>query len=163
MAEHPIATYSIVPSDLEAGHWSVATQSRFLAVGSVVPWAEPHAGAIATQSYANPSYPDGLRLLRKGLSADDTVAQLTEADEGREQRQLGVVDALGRGATFTGSECEVDAALAAELRRRLAVLGYDGELADAMRRSSGNENLEERMDGIERLDPVVLDALGEAG
>ncbi len=55
-------TYSIVACDLEAGHWGVATQSKFLAVGSVVPWAEPHVGAIATQSYANPSYgPEGLR------------------------------------------------------------------------------------------------------
>ena len=73
MAEwRPVATYSIVACDLEAGQWGVATQSKFLAVGSVVPWAEPHVGAIATQSYANPSYgPDGLRLLRDGLSAED--------------------------------------------------------------------------------------------
>ena len=84
----------------------MATQSKFLAVGSVVPWAEPEAGAIATQSYANPRYgPDGLALLRQGLSADEVVRRLTEADDGREERQLGVVDARGRGATFTGSGC----------------------------------------------------------
>jgi uncharacterized Ntn-hydrolase superfamily protein len=273
-------TYSIVACDLEAGHWGVATQSKFLAVGSVVPWAEPHVGAIATQSYANPSYgPDGLRLLRDGLSAEDALARLTEADDGRDQRQAGVVDGQGRAATFTGPGChdwaggrtgtgyatqgnilvsgatvdalaetfeastgplaerllacldaaqaaggdrrgqqsaallvvekdggyaglsdtlvdlrvddhprpleelrrlygihqalfgrtpreewlDVDDALAGELRERLAGLGYEGELADAMRRWSGNENLEERVDGIERIDPVVLRALREAG
>lgn len=96
----PVSTYSIVACDLAAGQWGVATQSKFLAVGSVVPWAEPHAGAVATQSYANPCYgPDGLALLRQGLSADETVARLTTADEGREQRQLGVVDARGGAAT----------------------------------------------------------------
>ena len=61
MAERIVATYSIVACDLEAGQWGVATQSKFLAVGSVVPWAEANVGAVATQSYANPSYgPDGL-------------------------------------------------------------------------------------------------------
>src|SRR5205823_3332161 len=104
MSEPVVATYSIAACDLAARQWGVATQSKFLAVGSVVPWAEPDAGAVATQAYANPSYgPDGLRLLRDGLSAEDVVARLTEADEGRDKRQLGVVDAQGRGATFTGS------------------------------------------------------------
>ena len=99
-------TYSIAACDLEAGQWGVATQSKFLAVGSVVPWAEPHVGAIATQAYANPRYgPDGLSLLREGLSADQVVERLTSADEGRDHRQLGLVDAEGRSATFTGSEC----------------------------------------------------------
>jgi uncharacterized Ntn-hydrolase superfamily protein len=102
----PVATYSICACDLGAGRWGVATQSKFLAVGSVVPWAEPHVGAIATQSYANPRYgPDGLALLRDGLSADDVVGRLTAADEDRELRQLGVVDGAGRAATFTGEGC----------------------------------------------------------
>jgi uncharacterized Ntn-hydrolase superfamily protein len=102
----PVATYSIVGCDLEAGQWGVGVQSKFLAAGSLVPWAEPGAGAIATQAYANPSYgPDGLELLRAGLSADEVVDQLTSRDEGRGQRQLGVVDAQGRGATYTGAEC----------------------------------------------------------
>src|SRR4051794_25367925 len=106
MAEPVVATYSIVACDLEAQHWGVATQSKFLAVGSVVPWAEPQVGAVATQSYANPRYgPDGLALLRQGLSAADVVKRLTEADDGREHRQLGIVDAAGKAATFTGSEC----------------------------------------------------------
>src|SRR3954469_10342128 len=102
----PVATYSICACDLEAGQWGVATQSKFLAVGSVVPWAEPHVGAIATQSYANPRYgPDGLRLLREGLSAAETVTRLTAEDEGRDQRQLGIVDDEGRSASFTGPGC----------------------------------------------------------
>jgi uncharacterized Ntn-hydrolase superfamily protein len=272
------ATYSIAACDLEAGRWGVATQSKFLAVGSVVPWAEPHVGAIATQAYANPRYgPEGLALLREGLSAQEVVDRLTTADDGRDHRQLGVVDSEGGGASFTGSECldwaggktgpcyaaqgnilvssetvdalastfeassgslaerlldcldaaqaaggdrrgqqsaallivekdggyaklsdvvvdlrvedherpleelrrlfglhemlfgetprdqwvTVDDALAAELRERLARLGYDGELEDAFNRWAGNVNLEERVDGVEQIDPVVLEKLRE--
>src|SRR6478609_975711 len=272
-----VATYSIVACDLAAGQWGVAVQSKFLAVGSVVPWAEPHVGAIATQSYANPRYgPEGLTLLREGRSAEETVDALTAADEGRDERQVGVVDAQGRAATFTGSECHdwaggrigqgyaaqgnilvsgetvdalaatfeqsghlslaerlleclaaaqaaggdrrgqqsasllvvekdagyaklsdvvvdlrvddhespitelrrlhglhnelfgvtppedwvtVDETLGAELRDRLAGLGYDGELGKALGDWAGTENLEERVDGVERIDPVVLGAL----
>lgn len=272
-----VATYSIAACDLEAGQWGVATQSKFLAVGSIVPWAEAGAGAIATQALANPRYgPDGLALLREGASAAEVVARLTEADDGRDDRQLGVVDARGGSATYTGAGCldwaggltgpgyaaqgnilvsegtvgalvaayegaagrplaerllealaaaqaaggdrrgqqsaallvvereggyggltdvvvdlrvddhaapvpelarlyglhqaifgktprddwlEVDDALARELEERLLRLGYQGELADAFRRWSGSENLEERVDGVERVDPVVLDAL----
>jgi uncharacterized Ntn-hydrolase superfamily protein len=106
VARTPVATYSICACDLDAGQWGVATQSKFLAVGSVVPWAEPHVGAIATQAYANPRYgPEGLALLRDGLSAEEVVERVTSADEGRGQRQLGVVDAEGRAATFTGADC----------------------------------------------------------
>jgi uncharacterized Ntn-hydrolase superfamily protein len=272
------ATYSIAACDLQAGRWGVATQSKFLAVGSVVPWAEPHVGAIATQAYANPRYgPEGLALLREGLSAQEVVDRLTTADDGRDHRQLGVVDSEGGGASFTGSECldwaggktgpcyaaqgnilvssetvdalastfeassgslaerlldcldaaqaaggdrrgqqsaallivekdggyaklsdvvvdlrvedherpleelrrlfglhemlfgetprdqwvTVDDALAAELRERLARLGYDGELEDAFNRWAGNVNLEERVDGVEQIDPVVLEELRE--
>jgi uncharacterized Ntn-hydrolase superfamily protein len=105
MAE-TVATYSICACDLAAGQWGVATQSKFLAVGSVVPWAAPHVGAIATQSYANPRYgPDGLELLREGFSAEEVVERLTGADGDRALRQLGVVDGEGRAATFTGDEC----------------------------------------------------------
>jgi uncharacterized Ntn-hydrolase superfamily protein len=273
----PISTYSIVACDLERGEWGVATQSKFLAVGSIVPWAEPQAGAVATQSYANPRYgPDGLALLREGLSADEVVERLTFADDDREQRQLGVVDGQGRSASFTGSECldwaggrtgpcyaaqgnilvsgetvdaiaetfgategkpleerlldcldaaqaaggdsrgqqsaallvvekdggyaklsdvvfdlrvddhvrpleelrrlyglhvaifgqtekdewlPVDEELAGELRERLARLGYEGELDDALSRWAGTENLEERVEGTEAIDPVVLEEL----
>ena len=101
-----VATYSIAACDLDAGQWGVATQSKFLAVGSVVPWAEPHVGAIATQAYANPRYGrDGLELLREGLGASEVVERLTAADDGRDHRQLGVVDAKGSSATYTGAEC----------------------------------------------------------
>jgi uncharacterized Ntn-hydrolase superfamily protein len=272
-----IATYSIVACDLDAGQWGVAVQSKFLAVGSVVPWAEPRVGAIATQSYANPRYgPDGLALLREGRSAGEVVELLTAADDGRAERQVGVVDAQGRAATFTGKACHdwaggrtgngyaaqgnilvsqetvdalaatfeqnghlslaerlveclaaaqaaggdrrgqqsaslliveedagyanlsdvvvdlrvddhelpivelrrlyglhnelfgitppedwltVDEALSAELRDRLGKLGYDGELDRAFNDWAGTENLEERVAGIERIDPVVLGAL----
>src|SRR5438477_2165841 len=106
MARPVVATYSIVACDLEAEQWGVSVQSKFLSVGSVVPWAEPHVGAIATQAYANPRYgPDGLALLRKGLAAEEVVRRLTGADPERETRQLGVVDGGGRAATFTGNEC----------------------------------------------------------
>src|SRR6478609_2452873 len=101
-----VATYSIAACDLDLGQWGVATQSKFLAVGSVVPWAVPGVGAIATQAYANPRYgPQGLQLLAEGLSAAEVVTRLTDADEGRADRQVGVVDAQGGGATYTGSDC----------------------------------------------------------
>jgi len=278
MAPEPVvATYSIVACDAEAGQWGVAVQSKFLAVGSVVPWAEPHVGAIATQSYANPRYgPDGLALLREGKSAQEVIDALTAADDDRAQRQVGVVDANGGAASFTGDEChdwaggrtgkcyaaqgnilvsaatvdalavtfesnghlelaqrlveclaaaqaaggdrrgqqsasllivekdagyaklsdtvvdlrvddherpiaelrrlfalhqelfgvtpqedwvEVDDALAAELRERLGVLGHDGELDRAFADWAGAANLEERVDGVTRIDPIVLEAL----
>src|SRR5436853_6709777 len=90
MAEPVVATYSIAACDLEAGQWGVATQSKFLAVGSVVPWAEPRVGAIATQAYANPRYgSEGLALPREGLTAEQHVDRLTSADEGRDHRQPG--------------------------------------------------------------------------
>jgi uncharacterized Ntn-hydrolase superfamily protein len=272
-----VATYSIAACDLEAGQWGVATQSKFLAVGSVVPWAVPGVGAIATQAYANPRYgPQGLQLLAEGLSAAEVVARLTDADEGRADRQVGVVDARGGSASYTGSGCmewaggltgpgfaaqgnilvgeetvaalattftathgqplaerlieclaaaqvaggdrrgqqsaallvvekdggyaglsdslvdlrvddheqpvaelarlyamhsllfgktpraqwlDVDDDLGAELTERLGRLGYDGGLDKALGDWAGTENLEERLDGVEKIDPVVLDEL----
>ncbi len=272
-----VATYSICACDLDAGQWGVAVQSKFLAVGSVVSWAEPRVGAIATQAWANPRYgPAGLELLRSGRTAEEAVAALTAADEGREHRQLGVVDGSGRAATFTGDECqdwaggrtgegyavqgnilvshetvdalaatfesnghlelaerliecvaaaqaaggdrrgqqsasllvvekdagyaklsdvvvdlrvddherpigelrrlyglhrelfgvtpredwlEVDETLGTELRHRLERLGYKGDLGKAFCDWAATENLEERVDGVERIDPIVLEAL----
>jgi uncharacterized Ntn-hydrolase superfamily protein len=281
MAPEPVvATYSIVACDLPAGQWGVAVQSKFLAVGSVVPWAEPRVGAIATQSYANPRYgPDGLALLREGRTAEQVVEALTSADEGRDERQVGVVDGAGRAATFTGSAChewaggrtgdcytaqgnilvseatvdalaatfesnahlelgqrlieclaaaqaaggdrrgqqsasllvveqdagyaklsdtvidlrvddharpiaelrrlfslheelfgatppedwlDVDDTLQQELRKRLERLGHMGELQQAFTDWAGTANLEERVDGVTRIDPIVLDALRKA-
>src|SRR5215475_14547418 len=107
MASEPlVATYSIVGCDLEARQWGVAVQSKFLAVGALCPFAEAEVGAVATQSYVNPRYgPDGLSLLREGLSAEEAVERLTGGDEGRAERQLGIVDSQGRSATFTGEGC----------------------------------------------------------
>src|SRR5947208_11844759 len=106
MADPIVATFSIAACDLEARQWGVAVESKFLAVGSVVSWAEPEVGAIATQAYANPRYgPEGLELLREGLPAERVLERLTQADEGREHRQLGIVDREGRVATYTGAEC----------------------------------------------------------
>jgi uncharacterized Ntn-hydrolase superfamily protein len=278
--EPVVATYSIVACDLAAGQWGVAVQSKFLAVGSVVPWAEPQVGAIATQSYANPRYgPDGLALLREGRTADEVIEALTSADEGRDERQVGVVDNAGRAATFTGEGChewaggrtgdcyaaqgnilvseatvdalaatfesnahlelgqrlieclaaaqaaggdrrgqqsasllvvekdagyaklsdtvidlrvddherpivelqrlfslheelfgatppedwlDVDGPLEQELRERLARLGHDGDLQSAFDDWAGAANLEERVDGVARIDPIVLEALRKA-
>ncbi len=103
----PEGTFSIVAYDPETGELGVAVASRVLAVGYIVPWAEPGVGAIATQALANVSYgPEGLRLLKEGLSPEEVIQQLTEADTGRESRQIGVVDAQGRSAAYTGSGCQ---------------------------------------------------------
>lgn len=101
-------TFSIAAWDgsVSPPEWGVAVASKFLAVGAAVPWVRAGAGAIATQALANLAYgPDGLDLLSAGTDAAGVVAQLTGSDEGRDDRQLGVVDASGRAATFTGSAC----------------------------------------------------------
>jgi len=99
-------TFSIVACDPERGDWGVAVASKFPAVGAVVPSARAGVGAVATQAHANPEYgADGLALLSGGATANDAVASLTGADDGRAQRQLGMVDATGGAASFTGSEC----------------------------------------------------------
>ena len=101
-----VATFSIVACDLETGEWGVAVQSRVLAVGSLVPFARAGVGAIATQAYCNTTYgPRGLAMLEEGKSAEEVLAALIADDEDREQRQLAVVDAQGRVANHTGSEC----------------------------------------------------------
>jgi uncharacterized Ntn-hydrolase superfamily protein len=99
-------TYSIVALDPATGDLGVATQSKFLAVGAVVPWARADVGAIATQSFANVTYgPNGLAMLALGQSAQDTLAALVADDTLREQRQAGIVDRHGGAATHTGREC----------------------------------------------------------
>ncbi|HKS38776.1 MAG TPA: DUF1028 domain-containing protein [Verrucomicrobiae bacterium] len=101
-----VATFSVCGFDPATGDLGVAVQSKFFGVGSVVPWARANVGAIATQSYANVTYgPGGLKLLESGKSAKDTVKQLTGADDGRDQRQLGIVDAKGNCASYTGTKC----------------------------------------------------------
>jgi uncharacterized Ntn-hydrolase superfamily protein len=101
-----VATFSIVAYDPETQELGIAVQSKFIAVGAVVPWAKAGVGAVATQSFANTTYgPKGLELLEKGEKPDDVLAKLTEADPGREQRQAGVVNAKGQAATYTGKKC----------------------------------------------------------
>lgn len=99
-------TFSIVARDPQTGELGIAVQSKFLAVGAVVPWARAGVGAIATQSWANTSYGlRGLALLEQGLSAQETLAQLIGNDEGRANRQVGIVPAIGDAVSFTGDEC----------------------------------------------------------
>jgi uncharacterized Ntn-hydrolase superfamily protein len=101
-----IATFSIVAYDPDDEAWGVAVASKFPAVGAVVPWAEAASGAVATQSYANTSYgPNGLRLMRQGLSAERALQSLLDQDPQRNQRQAGMVDSHGQPATFTGADC----------------------------------------------------------
>lgn len=100
------STYSIVAFDPGIPAWGVAVASKFPAVGAVVPWARAEAGAVATQSYANTSFgPNGLDLMASGLDADQALARLLQDDPERESRQVGIVDANGKAATFTGSSC----------------------------------------------------------
>lgn len=99
-------TFSIVACDLEAGDWGVAVASKFPAVGAVVPWARAGVGAVATQSWANTSFgPRGLELMAGGADASEALRQMIDEDEGRAQRQVGVVDARGLVATYTGEGC----------------------------------------------------------
>ena len=101
-----VATFSIVAFDPETNSLGVAVQSKFLAVGSVVPWARAGVGAVATQAMANYNYgPRGLGLMAGSMTAEQTLEALVSADEDREHRQIGVVDGRGGAATFTGSEC----------------------------------------------------------
>jgi len=101
-----VATFSIVAFDSSTKDLGVAVHSRYFSVGSVVPWAEDGVGAVATQSFVNVSYgPRGLQLLREGLTANEVVERLTSQDEGRDYRQLGVVDSKGSVAVFTGKGC----------------------------------------------------------
>lgn len=99
----PVATYSIVARDPATGELGVAVQSHWFSVGSLVPWAEAGVGAVATQSFVDPSYgPLGLALMRAGRTAPEALAALLAGDSGRDVRQVGMVDAAGRVATHTG-------------------------------------------------------------
>ncbi len=99
-------TFSLVACDREKRQWGVVVASKFLAVGAIVPWAQAEAGAVATQAFANIPYgPDGLRLLAAGTTAQETIDRLTGADADYQERQIGVVDAAGGSATFTGTGC----------------------------------------------------------
>jgi len=99
-------TYSIVARDVTNGDLGLAVASKFLAVGSVVLWAEANVGAIATQSYANTTYgPNGLKMLGNGFAVNKVINELTKEDENRNLRQVGVIDANGNASSYTGNEC----------------------------------------------------------
>jgi uncharacterized Ntn-hydrolase superfamily protein len=101
-----ISTFSIVAFDPKTGKLGVAVQSRYFSVGTAVPWAQSRVGAIATQSFVNISYgPRGLRLLKKGLTVNEVISKLTNKDKSRDYRQLGVIDAKGDAAAYTGTKC----------------------------------------------------------
>lgn len=101
-----VATFSIVGRDAENGDLGVAVQSRFLAVGAVVPWAQAGVGAVATQSFPSPVYGStGLGMLSLGARPEVALSELVAADEGRAVRQVGMVDAIGRSVCYTGADC----------------------------------------------------------
>lgn len=100
------STFSIVAYSPDEDSWGVAVASKFLAVGAFVPWAQAGVGAIATQSYVNTTFgPHGLELMASGLSAQEALDRLIAEDEGRASRQVGLVDARGGTAAYTGSNC----------------------------------------------------------
>ncbi len=145
------STYSIVAFDRETKAFGVAVQSKFISVGSVVPWAAWDAGAIATQAYANTSYgPVGLEMLRKGRSAREVASALTSGDRGREERQLGIVDRKGESATYTGKRClDWAGGIAGDGYAAQGNILVSGKTVEAMASSFENSNsdLPERLIG----------------
>lgn len=101
-----VATYSIVARDPETGEMGVAVQSHWFSVGSIVSWGEAGVGVVATQSFVNPAFgPDGLELLKSGMTAEQVVDKLIENDEGRDVRQLAIIDVNGNVKSYTGKNC----------------------------------------------------------
>lgn len=101
-----ICTFSIAARDSVTGELGVAVASRFFAVGTVVPWAEADAGAVATQSFANTSFgPRGLEMLKKGMTPEEVLKDLLKNDDNPEQRQVGIVSKDGKSVTYTGTKC----------------------------------------------------------
>jgi uncharacterized Ntn-hydrolase superfamily protein len=135
-----VATFSIVAFDPKTDALGVAVQSKFLAVGAIVPWARAGVGAVATQAMANYNYgPRGLDLMSRGMTAAETVETLISADEEREHRQVGVVDARGRASTFTGSECfEWAGGVAGEHYAAQGNILVGGETVEAMAKTFEN-------------------------
>ena len=101
-----VATYSIVTRDPETGEMGVAVQSHWFSVGSIVSWGEAGVGVVATQSFVNPAFgPDGLELLKSGMTASEVVDKLIAEDEGRDVRQLAILDVNGNVKSYTGKNC----------------------------------------------------------
>lgn len=106
LTQKRVNTFSIVGYDPQTEELGIAVQSKFLAVGSVVPWAKANVGAVATQALANLDYGEkGLELLEEGLSPEEVIEKLRSQDENNATRQVGIVDSKGNSASFTGSEC----------------------------------------------------------
>ncbi len=106
-SENPlVATYSIVARDPETGEMGVAVQSHWFSVGSIVTWGEAGVGVVATQSFVNPAFgPEGLKLLKSGMTAPEVVDKLIAEDEGRDVRQLAIMDVNGNVKSYTGKDC----------------------------------------------------------
>ena len=110
MPRRPVHTFSIVAIDKRTGDMGVAVQSHWFSVGSIVAWAEAGVGAVATQSFVEPSYgPLGLELMKAGKTAGEALAALLKADRNEDVRQVAMVDALGRVAAHTGTNCIAEA------------------------------------------------------
>ena len=111
LENEPLAhTFSIVARDSQTGEMGVAVQSHWFSVGSLVAWGEAGVGVVATQSFVNPSFGQrGLDLLKKGMTAQQVVDNLIASDEGRDVRQLAIVDSKGNSAAYTGSKCIAEA------------------------------------------------------
>ena len=106
VTEPEVHTFSIVARDPATGELGVAVESKYFSVGSVVPWAKAGVGAVATQSLAKLTYgAEGLRLMEQGKAPREALDTLIAADPGSARRQVGMIDAQGRTAAFTGSEC----------------------------------------------------------
>lgn len=160
LARRPVHTYSIVARDPATGELGVAVQSHWFSVGSIVTWAEAGIGAVATQSFVDPSYGKlGLDLMRAGKSAPDTLKALLAGDDGREVRQVAMIDAQGRVAAHTGSK-DIPAAghIVGKDYSVQANLMLNEKVWPAMSRAFENTNgdLAERM-------LAALDAAQEAG
>ncbi len=120
--QRPVATYSIVARDPETGEMGVAVQSHWFSVGSVVSWAEAGVGAVATQSLVDPAYgPLGLDIMRAGRSARDALRSLVAGDEGRDVRQVAMIDTQGRVAAHTGVKCIADAGQLVDTEHQFSV------------------------------------------
>ena len=139
----PVNTYSIVARDAATGELGVAVQSHWFSVGSVVPWARPGVGAVATQAAARIDYgPRALELMADGLSASEALATLVGVDPGGASRQVAIVAADGESAAWTGAECM---AFAADVSDRVlfldqGVIAAEGS-ADEIIRKPSNERL----------------------
>jgi uncharacterized Ntn-hydrolase superfamily protein len=160
-------TYSIVARDPKTGEMGVAVESHSFSTGSIVPWAEAGVGAVATQSLAEVSFgPRGLDLLREGHSAKEALDTLLAADESREFRQLAIVDATGRVATHTGSDCipmagnEVGAGFSVQANMMLTESVWP-DMAEAYRTNKGLPLAERLVASLEAAEAAGGDIRGK--